>query len=177
MTVLLAAVAGAVGVYYLLRPGRFATVDAGKLYRCRQPLGMQWKVVKAYGIRTVINLRPRDEDAEEFDSEVAACRDNDFKLVEIPISHMPPTDDMIAKFLTAARADAPAVVHCEFGKNRTGFMAATYRVVVQDWPAQRAMDELLDLETSQTPEMIRDYQEILERLHRDRLAWLSRTAG
>lgn len=54
-----------------------------------------------------------------------------------------PTDEQLAKLLKAAEPGHGAVlVHCAQGKMRAGIMIASYRVLVDGWPADRAMREL-----------------------------------
>src|SRR5262249_45716480 len=36
----------------------------------------------------------------------------------------------------------PLLIHCQQGADRTGAMVALYRVVVQGWPAEKAVEEM-----------------------------------
>ncbi len=49
------------------------------------------------------------------------------------------------KFLKIAgdRNRLPLYIHCRHGRERTGTMAAVYRMSVEDWPYQKALLEML----------------------------------
>ena len=67
------------------------------------------------------------------------------RLVHIPLSALSdPTDAQVAQFLRVAtdRAGGPVFVHCRAGADRTGTMCALYRVAVQGWTPQEAVDEM-----------------------------------
>jgi hypothetical protein len=38
----------------------------------------------------------------------------------------------------------PWFVHCHHGSDRTGMMVAVYRAVVQGWPMDKAIDEMIN---------------------------------
>lgn len=157
---------GAVLFYqFVLTPRDFRVVEEGKLYRSRQPLGWQWHVLKRCGIRTVVDLRPHAEDPAAFDAEQKACQDAGAAFVNIPIDHIPPTAEQVAQFLTAIRDHpGPALVHCEHGRTRAGFMSAAYRVAVQDWPVDAAVSEMLRLGDKETASIAEAVKTILAHL-------------
>lgn len=166
-SVLLAAiVTGVVIVYqFALTPRDFRVVDEGKLCRSRQPLGWQWHVLKRYGIRTVIDLRPEAEDPAAFAAERKACQDAGAAFVNIPIDRIPPTDAQVAQFLAALRDHpGPALVHCEHGKTRAGLMSAAYRVAVQGWSVDAAVSEMLRLGDKETASIAEEGKSLLEHL-------------
>jgi protein tyrosine/serine phosphatase len=41
-----------------------------------------------------------------------------------------------------AQARGPVLIHCKHGQNRTGLIAAMYRVVYQGWSKQQALAEM-----------------------------------
>ncbi len=54
-----------------------------------------------------------------------------------------PQDDQVAEFLSLVSdpANHPAFVHCKHGSDRTGMMCAIYRVAMEGWSKDRAIDE------------------------------------
>jgi len=143
---LVAMAAAAVGslCHDLLFIGRFYVVKEGVLYRCRQPEGLQWTILKRYGIKTVVNLRFEEEDPKAFAEEKDACAKAGAKFVNIPVGGIPPSEEKVRAFLRQVGTSAPVLVHCAHGRNRTSSMAAAYRVVFEGWDAQKALAEMAD---------------------------------
>ena len=127
-------------LYYV---GKFGVVVPGELYRCRQPHGLQWSVIDRHDIRTVVNLKTEAEDPDVFADERDLLAEKGVKLVHIPIKGLLPSYEQFERFVRSVRnSPRPALVHCEHGRNRTGFMAAAYLIVMQGWSAERAMEDL-----------------------------------
>ena len=113
------------------------------LVRTNQPSPRQLAYWKAQGIRTVINLRgARDEAYYALEKE--ACERLGLTLIDAPLdSRDPPETDRIHRarrlFTTI---EYPVLIHCKHGQNRTGLIAAMYRIVYQGWSRQQAIDEM-----------------------------------
>jgi protein tyrosine/serine phosphatase len=41
-----------------------------------------------------------------------------------------------------AESKGPVLMHCKHGSDRTGLMAAMYRVIIQGWSKEEALDEM-----------------------------------
>ena len=56
-----------------------------------------------------------------------------------------PTVQQVERFLRLVRdpANGPVLVHCKRGRGRTGIMAAVYRMEVNGWPIERAIQEMI----------------------------------
>jgi tyrosine-protein phosphatase SIW14 len=56
-----------------------------------------------------------------------------------------PTEEQAVKFLKVAtnKKRQPVFVHCKHGSDRTGVMCAMYRVVVDGWSKQSAIEEMI----------------------------------
>lgn len=95
------------------------------------------------GVKTVINLRYNHDD-------FARLKQTDIRYLWIPMLAWHPREPNLVIFLGALReafADPnqwPVLVHCEDGKDRTGYAIATYRVVEEQWEAESAIQEMFD---------------------------------
>ena len=117
-------------------PNAFRVSD--DLYRGAQPTDEGMASLRKLGIKTVINLR-------EENSDKGLANGADFKRVHIPLfALMNPTDSEVRKFLQTVcdPQNRPVFVHCRAGADRTGTMCAIYRIVVQGWDKQSAVDEM-----------------------------------
>jgi protein tyrosine/serine phosphatase len=117
-------------------PNAFCVSD--DLYRGAQPTAEGLAELRKLGIKTVINLREENSDA-------GLANGADFKRVHIPlIAVINPTDSEVRRFLQTVcdPQNQPVFVHCRAGADRTGTMCAVYRIVVQGWDRQAALDEM-----------------------------------
>jgi protein tyrosine phosphatase (PTP) superfamily phosphohydrolase (DUF442 family) len=159
----------------------FVPVKEGVLYRSRQPDPLDDRKLARHGITQVINLCLRDEDRRVFDAEDAVCRQAGVKLVHMPINTPLPSDQQMETFLRLVVQNPGAtLVHCSKGKSRTGAMVACFRVVVEGWEPERAMDDFLEHYFKGPPDSHpagKHYElnkPMLDRLFKDRQAWLER---
>jgi protein tyrosine/serine phosphatase len=68
--------------------------------------------------------------------------------VHIPLSDfLPPHTNQVHAFLSAIKNREPGSVyfHCLHGVDRTGYMRAAYRILIQKWDREKAIQEMLDL--------------------------------
>ena len=123
---------------------RFAVLTDG-LYRGGQPTEKGFQFLKEKGVKTIINLRAED------DSEAAIVAKLGMKYVRIPINEMRPWSQIppaaVAKYfeLVNNRENYPVFFHCRRGAERTGVLAALYRMALQGWNAQQAYDEAREI--------------------------------
>jgi len=119
---------------------RFGILADG-LYRGGQPTEKGFQLLKQKGVKTVINLRAEDN------SEEAIVEKLGMKYIQIPLQEVRPWSQIppgaIATYfeLVNNRENYPIFFHCRRGADRTGAMAAFYRMAVQGWNARRAYDE------------------------------------
>src|SRR5215471_10225990 len=121
--------------------------NAGKindvLYRGAQPQGNGLAELKKLGITTIVDLR--GEDREKYEWEGKETESLGMRFVHLPVSGWaPPSDAQVAQFLALFRDDPhqKVFVHCRFGDDRTGVFVATYRMAVNKWSSEKAMDEM-----------------------------------
>ncbi|MBV7515844.1 dual specificity protein phosphatase family protein [Pseudomonas sp. PDM25] len=107
------------------------------LYRSALPNGEGLSMLLRLKIRTVVSFIKEDDAVWLGDTLV--------KHVNIPL-HADRVDDAdvlrVLRVVQEAQAEGPVLMHCKHGRNRTGLMAAMYRVVVQDWSKEDALKEM-----------------------------------
>jgi protein tyrosine/serine phosphatase len=107
------------------------------LYRSALPSRGAVPLLNHLHVVTVINFLP------EADSDWLS--DPAIKQVQLPYrtNHVDDSDVLKAlRAIQSAEADGP--VHCKHGSDRTGLMAAMYRVVVQGWSKEQALKEMTE---------------------------------
>jgi protein tyrosine/serine phosphatase len=159
------------------RVKRYAEVVPGVLYRSMQPHGGQWNDVQERGIKTVIDLRTQREDPRAFAGEERRTRSRGIRLVSLPISEDVPESEHVVQFVREVRAGpAPVLVHCEFGRTRTGHMLACYLVLEQGWSPERAIAYIRDTGASLGEGKLERLQAMLEDFASHREDWQRRIA-
>ena len=111
---------------------------ADGIFRGAQPKPEGYATLKAMGVRTVINLRTRHGEREAV--EAAGMRS-----VEIPMNTMKNVDPAAVRKALSVMTDPanqPVFVHCHHGKDRTGLLAAVYRMEVEGWSEAEAEEEM-----------------------------------
>ena len=107
------------------------------LYRGAQPTAEGMRELKGMGVKTVVNLRKFHSDRDEIG-------DTGLAYEHIYFNPLHPEDKEVVRFLQIVtdKARTPAFVHCQHGADRTGTMCALYRIVVQGWSREDAIDEM-----------------------------------
>lgn len=88
-------------------------------------------------IATVINFLP--------ESDAAWLKTSDIKQVQLTYrtNHVDDSDVLAAlRAIQDAETKGPVLMHCKHGSDRTGLMAAMYRVVIQGWSKEDALNEM-----------------------------------
>lgn len=106
-----------------------------KLYRSEQPDKGAFTELQSMGIKAVLNLRKHHSDRNE-------TRKTKIKLHHLRLSARNLTQEQIYQALKVIQqSDSPILIHCWHGSDRTGAVAAAYRMVFQNWSAKQAIDE------------------------------------
>jgi protein tyrosine/serine phosphatase len=123
----------------------FGVVQAG-MYRGGQPTPDEVAALgRDLNVRTIIRLSRGNPVAER-----TAARLANIDLIEIPIDPKkvgtadPATQDAVERAF-AIFADprrAPVYIHCDRGRDRTGYLVALYRARAQKWSFPKIRDEL-----------------------------------
>lgn len=134
------AVYGAFSKRKLARRGNvpnMAVLD-GSVMRGGQPREAGFVWLKAQGVDTILNLR-REARWEEKAAKRHGLR---YYFLEMPVFDAPPLE-LVYEFLRIATNPANGTVffHCYHGADRTGTLAAVYRIAVQGWSLEDALEE------------------------------------
>ncbi|MBC3268788.1 dual specificity protein phosphatase family protein [Pseudomonas sp. SWRI81] len=109
------------------------------LYRSALPSAGAVPLLKNLHVVTVINFLP--------EADSAWLSDPGIKQVQLPYrtNHVDDSDVLkVLRAIQSAEADGPVLMHCKHGSDRTGLMAAMYRLVVQGWTKEQALKEMTE---------------------------------
>lgn len=107
------------------------------LYRSALPDSNAAPLLEKLKIGTVINFLP--------ESDASWLKAPGIRQVQLAYrtNHVDDTDVLAAlRAIQEAQANGPVLMHCKHGSDRTGLMAAMYRVVVQGWSKEEALNEM-----------------------------------
>jgi protein tyrosine/serine phosphatase len=132
------------------------TVVPGALYRGAHPGDAGIEALAKAGIRTVIDLQGDDTSADAGESQADRLEEqgivegNGMTFFNVPLSSMKfDFDDQAQKINTALDlisdpANQPVFFHCFHGEDRTGVLAALYRIVYQGCTIDQAHHEMIE---------------------------------
>ena len=124
-------------------PPNFGVVEEGKIYRGAQPNRADLEALQRIGVRTILELNTNDRNSER-----AETRRLGMRLIEVPLNaRTVGTWKSCAEVERAYEAmvdsaNWPVYVHCEHGRDRTGFLIGLYRERNESWDFGRVSDEL-----------------------------------
>jgi hypothetical protein len=128
-------IAWAVGI-----PGdlyNFGVVVPGRVYRSAEPDERFIRYVyERHGVRRVISLNG-DQPYQAIARELGMSVD----LYDWKPFHRP-GDDQLKRVLDTLDDGTPVLVHCTYGRDRTGYAIDAYRIWRQGWPVNRTLEEL-----------------------------------
>ncbi len=107
------------------------------LYRSALPNAQNVALLQRLQVKTVVSFIKDDDRAWLGQAPV--------RVLSLP-THADRVDDAevlsVLRQLQAAEREGPVLMHCKHGNNRTGLFAAMYRIVVQGWDKQAALEEM-----------------------------------
>lgn len=129
------------------RPASWATPVAAKhlqnvyrlddrVYRAAQPDRAGFRELVELGVTEVLNLRDLHDDEDE-------ARGLPLRLHRVAMEAGSIAAAQVLDALRVIRdAKGPVLIHCWHGSDRTGTVAALYRIVFMNWSKEAALDEL-----------------------------------
>jgi len=107
------------------------------LYRGAQPTAEGMKQLEKLGVKTVVNLRSLHSDRDEI-------KDTGLAYEHISMTTLNVEDKDVVRFLRIVTdgSRTPVFVHCQHGADRTGTMCAIYRIMIQGWTKDKAIEEM-----------------------------------
>jgi hypothetical protein len=126
------------------------SVTPGVLWRGGKPDARGASALLDLGVGSVVNLELLHDDLPAFAMAQAApgralgvdyfrVREWEPNVLVSPAS----LDASVAEFIAIVRTQAkPVYVHCRSGQNRTGVMVAAYRILEENAPPERAIEEM-----------------------------------
>ncbi len=114
----------------------FAKLD-GVLWRGAQPTAEGFKALEQAGVKAVVSFRSDHDDLH-------LMKGTRLRYLRIPSRAWRARETAIAQFLKVLQdpSNHPVYIHCAQGRDRTGYNAAAYRMVVQGWKAEEALKEM-----------------------------------
>lgn len=107
------------------------------LYRSALPDSEDQPTLKELGVATVINFYQRSDSAWLHDPKV--------RQIHLPFhtDRVDDTDTIAAlRSIRQSQELGSVLIHCKHGQNRTGLIAALYRIVYQGWSKEQALAEM-----------------------------------
>lgn len=130
---------------YVDQHGNFHTVSPGRVYRSGQLTEKQlMEYTQKYNIKSVLNLRGRNEQSDWWKEEIAASNRLGLKHYDLGLSsNREPTEKEIGELVAVLQeAPKPLLIHCSGGADRSGLVSAMYLYRVEGYPYEKARKQL-----------------------------------
>lgn len=130
---------------FLQLSGNFHTVVPGEFYRSAQPSASQLEdYASRYGIKTVINLRGKNDKAAWYNEEIAAAERLGIQHIDFAMSASAIVTHDVAEQLVEVMKSAPKpiLIHCKAGADRSGIVSAIYSHQIAGFDQDRAERQL-----------------------------------
>jgi protein tyrosine/serine phosphatase len=111
-------------------------IDNG-VYRSEQPDTDHFILLEKYGIGEILNLRYWHSDKDETSKTALIAHRVRMNAHNINNS------DVIDALKIIKNRQHPILIHCRHGSDRTGVIAAMYRIVFQNWTKDDAIAEMV----------------------------------
>lgn len=120
----------------------FAEIAPG-IYRSNHPNHERFEAYRDLGVKIVLNLRGKTHHSHYY-FEVESCKKLGIRLVDIPLrARATPTRDLLLQVIEILEGiDAPTLIHCKSGADRTGLVSSIYLLHILDRSVEEAQQML-----------------------------------
>lgn len=108
------------------------------VYRSDQPSAACFRELEKFGIREILNLRCYHSDTREAQNTSLTLHHLRTRATLLSLN------ELIEAMRIIRDRKGPILFHCWHGSDRTGAVAAMYRMVFQNVPKQEAIDEMVE---------------------------------
>jgi protein tyrosine/serine phosphatase len=132
-------------ILYFGEQGNFHTITPGEAYRSAQLDRDELEYyIKKYNIKSILNLRGDNPDADWYKEEIKTCADNHVAHYSVALSakHEPGQAEIRKITGLFSSMPRPALIHCQQGADRSGLVAAMWKVIVDKEPKSEAKKQL-----------------------------------
>jgi tyrosine-protein phosphatase SIW14 len=124
----------------------FRTVTPGVLYRSGQlTYDAMEEAAEQYKLKTIVNLRENEDPSfcSDGTTEKTWAERHHIQYVSFPTRELVQMNDVL-KFLELVDnpRNHPILIHCHQGRKRTGIFVAAYRIAIQGWSLDDAVQDM-----------------------------------
>jgi len=130
---------------YINEQGNFHAITEGEAYRSAQLDMDEFEYyIKKHNIMSIVNLRGENPAKPWYKEEIAFCDANKIKHYDISLSSSkaPNREDVRKLREIFNNAPRPVLIHCLAGADRSGLVAAMWKVIVDKEPKSEAEKQL-----------------------------------
>ena len=132
-------------VVYLEEWGNFRAITPGEAYRsARLDRDELEYYIRKYGIKSILNLEGHRPMEPYYRDEVAVAKELGLAHFDLSLSaRTKPSPEAVDELLNIFKvAPRPILIHCKFGADRSGLVAAMWKVIVDGEEKQLASRQL-----------------------------------
>jgi len=130
---------------YMQVQGNFHSITRGEAYRSARLDGDKLEYyIKKYNIKSIVNLLGEHSRKPWYREEIQVCAQHNIKHYDIHLSatHEPTEEDARKLVEIFQNAPRPVLIHCKGGSDRSGLVAAMWKVIVGKEPKSEARKQL-----------------------------------
>jgi len=132
-------------ICYVIDQGNFHAITTREAYRSAQLDRDKLEYyIRRYNIRSILNLRGENPSSDWYREELTVSAANHIKHYDITLSSTKEPTENDVRQLTAIFKEAPRpiLIHCQAGADRSGVVAAMWKVIVDQEPKSEAEKQL-----------------------------------
>lgn len=130
---------------YMQTQGNFHPITRGEAYRsAKLDRDKLEYYIKKYDIKSIVNLIGQHPDKPWYSEEIQVSAEHHIKHYDLSLSAtQEPTEEDARKLIEIFKnAPRPVLIHCKGGSDRSGLVAAMWKVIVDEEPKSEARKQL-----------------------------------